>query len=119
MSLARLWAVFGVVLTIAMHGVSAEPAKAEPAKPVSYYRDVRPVFQQHCQGCHQPAKPLGGFVMTEYADLLKAGDRGLPGVVPGKPEQSHLLEQITPKDGKRAEMPRSAESLPAAKVALV
>ena len=37
---------------------------ALPAE-VSYYKDVRPIFQQHCQGCHQPAKPSGGFVMTE------------------------------------------------------
>ena len=44
----------------------------EPAK-VSYYKDIRPVFQQNCNGCHQPAKPQGGFVMTANADLLKHG----------------------------------------------
>ena len=35
---------------------AADPAP--PAGKVSYYKDVRPIFQQHCQGCHQPAKPL-------------------------------------------------------------
>ncbi len=56
---------------------------------------MRRIFQQHCQGCHQPAKPLGGFVMTDYADLLKTGDHEQPGVVPGQPDKSFLVEQIT------------------------
>ena len=60
----------------------SEPAKDKaPTGPVSYYRDVRPIFQQHCQGCHQPAKPLGGYVMTTFAGLLQAGDGGKAGVV--------------------------------------
>src|SRR5438270_2573309 len=64
---------------------------AEPAE-VSYYRHIRPIFQQHCQGCHQPAKPQGHYVMTAYADLLKAGESDMPAVVPGKPDESYLLE---------------------------
>jgi mono/diheme cytochrome c family protein len=96
----------------------AEPA-AKPAGPVSYYRDVRPIFQQYCQGCHQPAKPLGGFVMTEHADLFKKGDRDQPGVVAGKPEQSFLIEQITAKDGKKPAMPRGRDPLTDAQVALI
>src|SRR5215472_7144105 len=48
---------------------------------VSYYKDVRPIFVLHCQGCHQPAKPMGGFVMTSHADLLKKGDSEEPGVL--------------------------------------
>ena len=72
--------------------VAAPPA----AGPVSYFRQVRPIFQAQCQGCHQPAKPEGGFVMTEVKRMLAAGDSGLPGIVPGKPEGSELLSQITP-----------------------
>jgi WD40 repeat protein/mono/diheme cytochrome c family protein len=97
---------------------ATEPEKKENA-PVSYYKEVRPLFQQHCQGCHQPAKPLGGYVMTGFADLLKKGDRELPGVVPGQPEKSFLLEQITSRTGKRAEMPKGKDPLPEKDVALV
>ena len=53
---------------------------AEDAKPagracrqVSFYRDIRPIFQDRCQGCHQPAKALGGLVMTSYAADQKRG----------------------------------------------
>src|SRR5262245_49480664 len=89
-----------------------------PEGPVSYYRDVRPVFQQHCQGCHQPAKPMGGFIMLNHADLLKAGDSSKHGIVPSKPTQSELLRQITPEAGKHL-MPKNKPALAAAQVALV
>lgn len=101
--------------------VAAAPA-AEPAPPagkVSYYRDVRPIFQQHCQGCHQPAKPNGDYVMTEFAAMLKAGESGKPAVTPGKPDASFLLDEIRPgKDGK-AEMPKNRDALTAAQIDLV
>src|SRR5213076_1659767 len=88
------------------------PATSAPDK-VSYYKDVRPIFQQHCQGCHQPAKPQGGYVMTEHADLFKAGDKAVPNVVPGKPDKSLLGEQITQQPGKpKAEMPKNKDPLP-------
>lgn len=85
------------------------PAPTTPEK-VSYFKDVRPLFQQHCQGCHQPAKAQGGYVMTEHAGLLKVGDGGKPGVVPGKPADSFLLDEIRVKDGK-AEMPKGGTAL--------
>jgi mono/diheme cytochrome c family protein len=86
---------------------------------VSYSKDVRPIFQQHCQGCHQPAKAEGGFVMTAYADLLKKGDHERPGVVPGHPEQSFVVEQITPHGQKRPEMPRGKDPLTTQQVRLI
>src|SRR5688500_11188559 len=91
-------------------------AKAqEPAK-VSYYKDVRPIFQQHCNGCHQPAKPMGGYVMTEHAGLFKAGEREKAGVVPGKPAESYLVHQVTPQKNGKAEMPRGNAPLRPAQV---
>lgn len=97
---------------------AAPPAPASSGM-VSYYKQVRPLFQVHCQGCHQPAKAQGGYVMTDYETVLKAGDRGIPGVVLGKPEKSHLIDQITPHGAKRAEMPRGAEPMPAKDVELI
>lgn len=90
----------------------------EPAK-VSYYKDVRPVLQQHCNGCHQPAKPLGGYVTTDHANLLKAGEREKAGVVPGKPEKSYLVEQIKIHDNGKAEMPKNRDPLTVIQVKLL
>lgn len=86
------------------------PAKDAPA-PVSYYRQIRPIFQQHCQGCHQPAKAKGDFVMTAYPELLKTGNSQQPGIVPGKPDKSLILKQITAHNGRAPAMPKAQPPL--------
>src|SRR5437870_5232315 len=112
MTVARLFFGATLLLAAAPFLVAAEPAKetTEPAE-VSYYREVRPIFAQHCQGCHQPAKAGGGYVMISHADLLKKADSELAGIVPGKPHESMVIEQITPKKGKPPAMPRGQDPL--------
>jgi WD40 repeat protein/mono/diheme cytochrome c family protein len=121
MTVLRLLAGCFTLLTVG-GPVVAEPVKETPkqppAGPVSYYKDVRRLFQQHCQGCHQPARPQGGYVMTSHAELMKAGDRGNPGVAPGKPDSSVLVEQIVPKNGKAA-MPKGKPPLAPAEIELI
>jgi WD40 repeat protein/mono/diheme cytochrome c family protein len=113
-------AVFSLLVVVGLPGLSAsfaaEPAEKKEAKDISYYKDVRRIFQQHCQGCHQPAKPQGGYVMTGFADLLKKGDHEQPGIVPGHPEQSMVVEQILPKGDKKPAMPKGKEPLSAADI---
>ena len=99
---------------------AADAKDSPPAKtgPVSYFRDVHPIFVVHCQGCHQPAKAMGEYVMTNAASLAKGGESEQPAIVPGQPDESYLLEQITPQDGK-APMPKDKEPLSPTQLALV
>lgn len=102
---------------------AADPPKEQKDKPaseakVSYHKQIKPIFQANCQGCHQPAKPQGGYVMTDFARLLKAGDSKEAPVVAGKPDDSYLMDQITPHNGK-AEMPKSKPPLAASDIDLV
>jgi WD40 repeat protein len=90
----------------------------EPEK-ISYYKDIRPIFVQHCQGCHQPAKAEGGLLMTSYAELLKKGDSDVPGIMPGKPDESIIFQMIVPSGGKPAKMPRGKDPLSDRDVKLV
>ncbi|MFO0928607.1 MAG: c-type cytochrome domain-containing protein, partial [Gemmataceae bacterium] len=92
--------------------------KPPAADPVSYYKQIRPILQAQCQGCHQPAKAQGGYVMTDFARLLAAGDSGKTAVVPGKPADSELIRQVTTKDGKAA-MPKKDKPLHASDVELL
>ncbi len=98
---------------------SPDLSAAEPPAPVSYHRQIRPIFQAHCQGCHQPAKPEGGYVMTEVSRMLVAGDSGVAGVVPWKPSDSMLLSQITPDSSGHAEMPKAGKPLAKADIDIV
>ncbi|MFN0129709.1 MAG: DUF1549 domain-containing protein [Verrucomicrobiales bacterium] len=85
---------------------------------VSYYRDIRPIFEAHCHGCHQPAKAKGDYVMTDFAKLLAgAGDEAA--VVAGKPDESHLLELIIPGANGEAEMPQKRPALHPVQIDLV
>src|SRR3954471_1444503 len=96
------------VLLLVASSALAQPEKPrEPAGPVSYYRDVRRIFQQHCQGCHQPARAMGGYVMTSYADALKPGDTGKAAVVAGHSAKSELFLQVKVGADKKAVMPKN------------
>lgn len=82
----------------ATNGLDAEQ------KTISFHSDISPIFSRHCYGCHQGAKQLGSYAMTEFQGLLAGGESGQPAIVPGKPDESYLVELITPIDG-HAEMP--------------
>ncbi|HYT93534.1 MAG TPA: c-type cytochrome domain-containing protein [Gemmataceae bacterium] len=117
----RPLALFAVVLLAlgwpALHGDEKKETKLPDQ--VSYVRDIRPIFQQQCQGCHQPAKAEGSFLMTNHADLFKKGDNEQPGVVAGDPDKSFLVSQIVAQDGKPPAMPRGKDPLTAHQVALI
>jgi mono/diheme cytochrome c family protein len=109
-----LWGTFSalVVAIVTASGAYAEEvadAKATSETP-SYYKDVRPILQAHCQGCHQPAKPGGQYVMTEFARMVAGGESTEAAIVPGKPDASQLVTMITPSDGE-AEMPKGKPPL--------
>jgi mono/diheme cytochrome c family protein len=118
MSAVRVLPLAALALAPLAAGAGPDAPKKEDG-PVSYYREVRPLFQQHCQGCHQPAKPQGGYVMTGHADLFKKGDQDRPNVVAGRPEQSFLLEQIHGLPGQKPAMPKGKDRLPGRDVELV
>lgn len=98
-------------LIVAPAGLSADDTE----KPVSYYRQVRPILQRHCSGCHQPAKAGGNLLLTGYAEFLKGGENG-PGFVPGKPDDSLIMSYIS---GDKPEMPLNSEPLKPEQVALI
>ncbi len=87
-------------------GDEATPAEAK----VSFYRDIRPIFQANCHGCHQPAKRSGEYVMTDFEHLVAGGESGSAAIVPGKPQSSYLVDQIKPI-GDEAAMPKEKQPL--------
>ena len=90
----------------------------EKGAKVSYHKQIRPILQAHCQGCHQPAKASGAYVMTDFAALLKGGESESPAVTPGNVDESYLLDLITPVDGE-ASMPQGKEPLANSEIALI
>ena len=84
-------------------------ALAIAAQP-SFERDVRPILQKQCQGCHNPAGASSDLDVTSYAGLAKGGKRG-PGFVAGKPGESLTIGYIT--GTLKPRMPMGQAELPA------
>ncbi len=106
-----------IAASLAATVVAAPPKKQEvedPNAPTSYFKKIRPILQANCQGCHQPAKAKGGYVMTDFARLLSGGEEcakdGRKAITPREPDKSLLVHQITPEKGE-AEMPPKKEPL--------
>ncbi|MBC8166038.1 MAG: PSD1 domain-containing protein [Bryobacteraceae bacterium] len=55
-----------------------------------YVREIQPVFGTRCVACHGPSQQMAGLRLDEPATLIT---RSL--VVPGKPDESPLLQRIS------------------------
>lgn len=71
-------------LTLGSVGAQKPPAE------VSYFRDIRPVIQRTCQGCHQPAVKSGGLDLTRYESFVTGGNKG-PAIKAAAPQDSLVL----------------------------
>lgn len=96
-------------------GQEAKKDAAATAGPVSFYKQVLPVLQRKCQGCHQPAKSNGKLNLTSF-DAIKAGGESGPSFEVGKPAESTLIENVT---GKTPRMPPNGPGLTADEVAVL
>ncbi len=117
---ARLFAALAFVslgTPLPRPAFATEDKARDPDAPVSFYKDIRPILQANCAGCHQPAKAKGDYIMTDFAKLLAGGEEGAA-IIPGKPEESNLLALATPADGK-AEMPPKGDPLHATQLDLI
>ncbi|MFM7132666.1 MAG: c-type cytochrome domain-containing protein [bacterium] len=95
-----------------------KPQGSGSAAKISFHKQIKPIFQANCQGCHQPAKAQGGYVMTDFTRLMQPGDSKEKPIIAGKPDDSYLIDQITVHDGK-AEMPKDKSPLAASDTDLV
>jgi len=63
------------------------------AKRDLFEQHVRPILLANCIKCHDTHKQEGGLNLTTMEGLLHGGDSG-PAIVPGKPEESLLIEAL-------------------------
>ena len=104
-----------ILALLALGGCLGLPWTGLAAKPVSYSRDIVPVFKRSCNGCHHPGKLKGELDLTTRAAIAKGGKHGAS-LKPGDPASSRLIEEIS---GAGPSMPKEGEPLTKAEVALV
>jgi mono/diheme cytochrome c family protein len=81
--------------------------------PVSFARQVLPIFQTNCAECHGTETKELELGLTTYEDVMKGSEYGTV-VEAGDPDGSLLVEMIA-----AGEMPQDAPALEADQVALI
>lgn len=98
----------GLLLSLATCAVSA----AE--EPLTYEKDVRPILKAHCFHCHGEGGELKGNLDLRLRRLIATGGDSGEGLVPGKPDDSLVLQRIKDK-----EMPPGNKVVPEKEVAVL
>jgi hypothetical protein len=90
------------------------PAMARGDGPPTFNAHVRPIFQAYCTECHgEMEKPKGGLDLRLRRLAVQGGKSGAA-IVPGKPEDSFLLERVRDREmppGKKKLSPKDVELL--------
>jgi len=105
-----------------------EPKQSAPVKPievvelqrkdpVSYDKDVEPIFVKKCNFCHSGNIKEGKLDMSTFEALMKGGKKGAS-IVPGKSKES-LLYQLAGKTQRPSMPPKSEEPLTPQELAIV
>jgi hypothetical protein len=94
-------------LAVALPYCTRAAEEASPA--VDYVREVKPLLSRRCYLCHGALKRTSGLRVDTAAFLRKGGDGG-PAIVPGKAEESLIIEALSGRDGWR--MPPEGEAAP-------
>ena len=111
-------ACLGVVLMLlAWRAASPTPAAAhaadesldDAARVEFFEKKVRPLLVARCHECHGHEKPKGNLRLDSRAGALAGGDSG-PAVVPGKPDESLLVDAI--RYGDTYQMPPKSQLPP-------
>lgn len=90
-------------------------AQADDAAAAAYLRDVRPVLERRCYGCHG-ALQQKGKLRLDTARAIRAGGISGPSIDPQDPPASLLIEKVTEADPK-LRMPPEGEPLTEVEIA--
>ncbi|HZL18024.1 MAG TPA: c-type cytochrome domain-containing protein [Polyangia bacterium] len=82
-----------LVLAGALLALGPSATAAVRGRPLSFERDVAPVLERWCVGCHGPTEQRGGLRLDEFVWVMRGGDTA-PAVAPGDPAGSLLVTKI-------------------------
>ncbi|MCI0701966.1 MAG: DUF1553 domain-containing protein [Planctomycetia bacterium] len=102
---------------LAVKIVQVKQQAAAPAGAVDFYKQVQPILEAKCYGCHTGGKAKGSLKLDDRASVLVGGKNDGPAIVPGKPGESAILHRVKLEgDGM---MPPKGEKLTAAEIRIL
>jgi hypothetical protein len=110
--LVRLLLVPAAAVLLAAAGERAFADKPpEPTADVRFNRDVRPILSNHCFKCHGPDLKKGGLDLQNRDAALRKLKSGSPAFVPGKADESQLIDRVSAGADDPRHMPPKGEAL--------
>jgi mono/diheme cytochrome c family protein len=101
-----------------LFSVGARGGELPPAanRPVDFEKDVQPILQKNCFGCHGPKKQKGLFRLDQKAAAMKGGEK--IDILPGKSAESALIHRVA---GLKADevMPPDGDTLSNAQIGVL
>ena len=89
------------------------PLGAAEAGRLSFVRDIKPILERRCVGCHSATATMGSLNLESWEGLQRGGNSG-PILVPGKSKESTLYLSLIGKAPEIGRMPFSNETMPEA-----
>lgn len=111
--------VFILLLLSAVAVKAEEPAsnKISAEARAFFEKEVRPLLVKRCFECHGGSEAKGGLSLASVDGWKQGGDSG-PAIVPGKPDESHLIEAINYESWEMPPAERGGK-LPAREIAIL
>lgn len=88
-----------LALAVLGYALPASNSVSQKAATVNFGKDVRPILSEHCFKCHGPdaEKAAAGLRFDTFEGATAHLDEGFA-VVPGKPNDSKLIQRVSDKD---------------------
>ncbi len=103
--------LFRTIVFVLFTATASATSRASDLADVAYFEThIRPALVNHCYECHSGDKSKGELRLDYRGGWEKGGESG-PALIPGKPDESLLIQFLQHKDTKKR-MPKSAERLP-------
>ena len=106
------------LLTILPGTAGAQEIPPPLNRKVEYSKEIQPLLQKRCLGCHGAKKQKGKLRLDRLSSLLRGGESGEPAIVVGKSSESHLVKLVAGLDPELV-MPPRGKRLSAGEIGLL
>ena len=96
--MGRVAGKVGLVSCLALWALAPRDGTALAGPAPDFVKDVRPILERSCLGCHGPERQKGGYRLDVRDVALKGGDRGEPAIVPHAAKASPLILAVSGED---------------------
>lgn len=112
------WLCLAIVVSLTQLAQAADEPKGSAEK-IDFDSQIKPLLQAKCWDCHGPTTQESHLRLDRRSAILRGGDSGEPALVPGKSEQSHLMQLVRGREAGKQMPPDGNERLTDAEVQLL